>query len=298
MNFQGQDLPVFKANLHTHTPLSDGKFSAAEVVSLYREAGYDVLAFTDHWKTNPVSSYETQGMTLLSGMELHPGGPRNITWHFLALGLPEDFEANREWQAQECADAILNAGANFFIAHPYWCGLTSAELLSIRGALGLEVYNSATRYIGRAYNMQIWDECLDFAARCTAIAVDDLHATRDLFRGFTMICAKDRSPAAILAALQAGQFYASQKPLIHSLNYRDGVFTADFSACQEVILLSNRPRKLPGLVLDSEGPGTRPQSMTHLEADLSALPAGCYVRLQIQDSEGNYAWSNPIYPGC
>ena len=90
MNFQGQDLPVFKANLHTHTTLSDGKFSAAEVVTLYREAGYDVLAFTDHWKTNPVSSYEAQGMTLLSGMELHPGGPRNITWHFLALGLPED----------------------------------------------------------------------------------------------------------------------------------------------------------------------------------------------------------------
>jgi hypothetical protein len=147
--------------------------------------------------------------------------------------------------------------------------------------------------------MQIWDECLDFGARYTAIAVDDVHAARDLFRGFTMVCAKDNSPESILAALQAGQFYASQKPLIHSLNYQNNIFTADFSACQEVLLVCNRPRKFPGtLVLDSEGPGTRPQTMTHLEVDLSNLPSGYYVRLQIQDSEGNYAWSNPIFPAA
>jgi len=298
MNFYGQELSAFKANLHTHTTISDGRFTAEEILALYHDAGYDVLAFTDHWKANPISSYDGLGMTLISGVELHPAGMRNITWHFLALGIPEDFVPNRDWQAQEMADAILATGGSFFIAHPYWCGLTSAEVLTIRGALGIEVYNSATRYIGRAYNMQIWDECLDFGAKCTAIAVDDVHSKRDLFRGYTMICARDKTAAAILEALRAGQFYASQKPQIHSLSYQDGIFKADFSPCQEVILLSNRPRKLPGLVIDSDGPGTRPQSITHLEADLTGLPAGSYLRLQIQDSEGNFAWSNPLFPCC
>ncbi len=297
MNFYGQDFPVFKANLHTHTTLSDGKFSAEEAISLYFQAGYEVLAFTDHWKANPVSTYSAPEMTLLSGLELHPPGPREIPWHLLALGMPEDFTPSREWQGQECADAILEAGGSYFIAHPYWSGLTSAELLSLKGALGIEVYNSSTRYVGRAYNMQIWDECLDFGARYTAIAVDDMHSQRDLFRGYTMICAPDRSPEAILKALRAGQFYASQGPRIHRLDYQDGVFSADFSPCQEVILLSNRPRKLPFLVVDQDGPGSRPKNLTHLEADLSALPQGCHIRLQIQDSEGRYAWSNPLYHG-
>lgn len=41
-------MPSLKGNLHTHTTLSDGIMSPAEVVTRYREAGYDFVAFTDH----------------------------------------------------------------------------------------------------------------------------------------------------------------------------------------------------------------------------------------------------------
>ena len=38
----------YKANLHAHTSLSDGKLSPCEVKALYKEYGYDIVAFTDH----------------------------------------------------------------------------------------------------------------------------------------------------------------------------------------------------------------------------------------------------------
>jgi len=37
-----------KANLHTHTTESDGSFSPLEVVTMFSEAGYTILALTDH----------------------------------------------------------------------------------------------------------------------------------------------------------------------------------------------------------------------------------------------------------
>ena len=77
---KAEELTVLKANLHTHTTNSDGTFSPSEVIGFYADAGYDVLAFTDHRTTNRVSEYDAEGMTLLSGIELHPAGPRGIPW--------------------------------------------------------------------------------------------------------------------------------------------------------------------------------------------------------------------------
>ena len=88
---KAEELTVLKANLHTHTTNSDGTFSPSEVIGFYADAGYDVLAFTDHRTTNRVSEYDAEGMTLLSGIELHPAGPRGIPWHILAIGIPEFF---------------------------------------------------------------------------------------------------------------------------------------------------------------------------------------------------------------
>jgi hypothetical protein len=295
MNFSVKDRPVFKANLHTHTTNSDGKFTPEEVVRLYSEAGYDVLAFTDHRVSNPVSTYDGRGMTLLSGMEVHPVGPRGIPWHLLALGTPEDFRHDPDWDGQQAVDAIRDVGGIFFTAHPYWCGFTSAEVLTLRGSLGIEVYNTATRYIGKAFNMQLWDECLDQGARYNAIAVDDVHAARDLFKGFTMISAEDKSPKALLQALAEGNFYASQGPLFQKLNLENRIFEAEFTPCQEVILITNGSWGFLGATTDEDGPRSPERTCQQFRCDLSKLPSGSYVRCQIRDKQGNYAWSNPFF---
>ncbi len=41
-------MPYLKGNLHVHTTLSDGLLAPEEVISIYRDLGYDFIAITDH----------------------------------------------------------------------------------------------------------------------------------------------------------------------------------------------------------------------------------------------------------
>lgn len=285
MNFYGRNLDVVKTNLHSHTRRSDGASTAAELIDAYRTGGYGALAFTDHWKTNPVSGFDGKGMTLLSGIELHPMGPRGINWHLLAIGVPEEAEDyGKLGDAQQIIDRVREQGGICFAAHPCWCGLTSAEVATLKRLAGIEVYNASTRYIGKAYNMQLWDELLDAGLHVNAIAVDDVHRAPDLFRGWTMICAEDHSPAGLIEALRQGDYYASQGPEFRSLRFEGGIFEAEFSPCSEAVMLTNK----------NDGYSLEDGRFTSIRFDAGKLPANAYLRCQIRDAAGNYAWSNPI----
>src|SRR5947209_6191196 len=67
----------WRGNLHTHSTLSDGALSPEEVCALYRDAGYDFLALTDHFLERygyPVADtrpFRNDGFTTLLGAELH-----------------------------------------------------------------------------------------------------------------------------------------------------------------------------------------------------------------------------------
>jgi hypothetical protein len=41
-------MPYLKGNLHAHTTLSDGLLAPQELISIYRDLGYDFIAITDH----------------------------------------------------------------------------------------------------------------------------------------------------------------------------------------------------------------------------------------------------------
>ena len=52
-----------KLGLHTHTTLSDGSKTPAEVAAIYKAAGYDAIALTDHWVYG--EGGEIGGLTIL-----------------------------------------------------------------------------------------------------------------------------------------------------------------------------------------------------------------------------------------
>ena len=56
-----------KMNLHLHTTDSDGGKSPEEAAAIYRAAGYDIIAITDHWKYT--ASGEIGGLRIFSGAE-------------------------------------------------------------------------------------------------------------------------------------------------------------------------------------------------------------------------------------
>ena len=43
IDFYGRKLNTYRANLHTHSTTSDGRFTPNEVAALYAKEAYDVL---------------------------------------------------------------------------------------------------------------------------------------------------------------------------------------------------------------------------------------------------------------
>jgi hypothetical protein len=74
-NIDWATIGFHKANLHTHTTESDGKFTPDAVIDLYREHGYTVLALTDHARvTWPWQKFDREaanlGMVDIQGNEI------------------------------------------------------------------------------------------------------------------------------------------------------------------------------------------------------------------------------------
>jgi hypothetical protein len=141
--------------------------------------------------------------------------------------------------------------------------------------------------------MESWDEMLNMGRNYTALAVDDAHHLHDLFRGWTMICAPDKSEKSLLAALRRGDFYSSCGPEFHRISLKDGVFEAEFSPVISSQLISNGRKGFRGHFDISVGK-EKPCTFTSLKIDVSSLPTGFYIRCQLTDAEGRMAWSNPI----
>ena len=60
----------YKANLHTHTDLSDGYSSPERIKKAYKDAGYSVVAFTDHEFLIDASTLTDDEFIAINGCEL------------------------------------------------------------------------------------------------------------------------------------------------------------------------------------------------------------------------------------
>ncbi len=60
----------YKANLHCHTNISDGRLSPEEVKATYMDLGYSVVAYTDHNILVPHNELTDETFVALNGVEL------------------------------------------------------------------------------------------------------------------------------------------------------------------------------------------------------------------------------------
>ena len=132
-----------KAALHTHSTVSDGTVAPEPLAMAYQEAGFDVLAITDHWRLTKFDAPD--GLLTLPSAELgydvaNPLYPTQST-EFLVYGIdhiPDEPGGNKDnWYSNPiehyevrtfpdltagCAWAAT-MGAVVYVAHPYWNGL-------------------------------------------------------------------------------------------------------------------------------------------------------------------------------
>lgn len=304
----------YRGCLHSHTTESDGSAPPERLVEHYRRGGYDFLVLADHDKLTDRSGLSTPDFLVLRGTELAVGRTElGERFHVVGIGVREPIGTGAAG-AMTAADAIAEIrrlGGEAIVAHPYWSGLTSADLLALSDLLAIEVFNTTCQAsIGRGNSQYVWDELLTRGRLVRAVATDDCHRPGfDSRRAWTMVRAPELSPVAILDALRRGHFYASTGPEIHSVVLRGDVVEVECSPVQAVELICDPTR---GSRLEA---GTNSDAVGAVRRRGGHLPEGVvdgglvtgatfelrreprYARVQVVDSAGRMAWTNPIFVG-
>jgi predicted metal-dependent phosphoesterase TrpH len=283
----------FRGNLHTHSNRSDGVLAPEAVVAHYREAGYDFLALTDHFlpeygfpivDTRP---FRTNRFTTILGSEVHaPANSHGEDWHILTVGLPDDFPPTGKAETgAELAQRAVEAGAFVAIAHPQWSSLTIEDGRALPMAHAVEVYNHSCAFEGgRADGAALLDQLLNEGRNINAIATDDAHFRfPDACGGWVMVKAEENEPTALVEALKAGHFYASQGPQIHAAEVSGGTLHVECSPAVSIAAVGRGCRSV-----HAHG-----RQLTRAELSLERF-AGDWFRFVVSDAAGHRAWSNPV----
>ncbi len=288
--------------LHAHTTRSDGELSPEELVGHYERSDFDVLAITDHWVRTEARS--TDRLLVMPSSELSFLLPGEGDGHLLAFGIDEDpleFVRTRPDLAAAAA-WVGDHGGVAYLAHPYWTGAAASGLSLCEGVAGLEVYNAGCELeVGRGLSTVHWDDLLERGGRYFGIAADDSHHA-DFDSGFAWVWARvaERSQAAVLGALANGSFYSSMGPLVHELRVEDGSVEGRCSPCSRATLCTGRRR---GSSVSAGRFGYRYGGEILSESDMGEItgarlerPAGSpYGRVELVDSYGRKAWTNPLW---
>jgi hypothetical protein len=233
----------------------------------------------------------TPNFTTLLGAELHTGrAEMGETWHILAVGLPLDFAppVNGE-SGPEIAERALAAGAFVSMAHPYRCVLTENDGRALRDVHAVEIYNGGSADENdRADSWAFLEVLLGRGQRLFAHAADDFHNLpyrRDFAMGWVHVKAETLAPDALLTALKQGHFYSSTGPQIHDIQVEPGKTV--YVRCSPVESI---------FVTGTLSRASRVHGLGVMEAELDIRKfTSPYCRVTVRDSQGQRAWSNPIW---
>jgi len=205
----------YKANLHCHSTLSDGKCTPEELVKMYKEQGYSILAITDHERPHTHHRMSTPDFMLITGYEAYIRTNTECKYDAydkeLHLNLfakdPEDTtiicynenyckynrrdnamgeitkragsEETRSYTHEYINKFIRTANENGYLVaynHPYWSMEDMEDIRAFEGCFSMEMCNFSS-YIsnGLEYNGQLYDKLLSAGKRIYVHGADDNH---------------------------------------------------------------------------------------------------------------------------
>jgi hypothetical protein len=281
----------YRGALHVHSTLSDGQRTPDEVLHWYHTRGYHFVALTDHDVLSRGEPMADDFLTL-SGIEVEGIDPQAGMYHLLGLGAddPPEMEYLQLLPIQEAVDRVAAVAPVLVMAHPYWSGQRSADLLDVEGCSLLEVYNGGCDVDdAKGYSAVHWDDLLAAGRRWRAIATDDAHwrnGTKDAGLGWVWVKASQLGAKPLLEALRAGHFYASSGPEIYDIQVEGRQVRVRCSPATAVDLVGNGPfsRRI-----------SAPAGGLLTHATHKVHGSQSYVRVAVRDASGNCAWANPIW---
>ena len=116
-----KDGNFYKANLHCHTTVSDGKRTPAEIKADYMAKGYSIVAYTDHDLMYPHPELTDDTFLAMNGYEMECNAPGEI-WgrqrvcHMCLVATRDDIEKQVCYNRANRGYTILNHGPAYDLA--------------------------------------------------------------------------------------------------------------------------------------------------------------------------------------
>lgn len=201
----------YKANLHCHSTLSDGKKTPEELKEMYKRHGYSILAITDHETPRSHSDLDDENFLTITGYEgyirnhpkydaygteihlnLFAREPENLTLicyqkefckyitEEQQLKLKRVVSPNaRICNVDYVNEYIRTARENGYIVaynHPYWSFDSHENIAAYEGLFSIEMCNYGS-YLsnGLEYNGALYNDLLRRGKRIACHSADDNH---------------------------------------------------------------------------------------------------------------------------
>ncbi|MBA2482503.1 MAG: CehA/McbA family metallohydrolase [Planctomycetes bacterium] len=272
-----------RGNLHTHTTRSDGRRAPQEVIDDYVARGYDFLMFSDHdTYAGPehFADWKTGGLSMIPGNEITRDGP-----HMLHVGATRKIEPSEDRQA--VIDDIARTGGFAVVNHPNWFEdfnhCPHETMKEWTNFTGIEIYNHVIGELpGSSYATDHWDRLLARGRRVWGFANDDSHQAKHVGFAWNSVLSEDRSPAAIVAAMAKGRFYASTGVAIGSIAVEGMTITITSPDAERIVAIADH--------------GARIEVADGREMTLT-VPDGktTYVRFECCGRGERVAWTQPFF---
>lgn len=314
-----KDGQFYKANLHSHSTLSDGNFTPEQVKKLYKDKGYSVYAFTEHRiyydlrkelddkdfitlpayeaelaynkKTTPFPAIcEGSAPTIKEAEVIHLNmfaiDPDKVSSEVDVKDIYHDYSA-------ENINELIRRGkeAGFFVEfnHPHW-SLNSAELYNqLEGLDAIEmVTGAAYRSSGLDHVPHVYREFAWRNKRMGVLAGDDNHRAYHFFQAWTMIKAPELTHKAIMDAIIKGDCYTSTGPEIEELSVEDGVVHIKTSEAQGIYFSTAGRRKEVSLMADNN-------DVPVTEAKFNLKETDIFFHITVRDINGRPANTRIYY---
>lgn len=252
----------FKAAMHVHTNISDGRATVEEMKRAYMEKGYEIVAFTDHEVFVPHNDVNEENFLALNGVEISVnnqnaladagGWPYIQTYHLNLYAKSDDIDYSsvctddsiycphshafmtermmknnfKKEYTTECINKLISASVNdgFLVSlnHPFGSMQNYVDYCGLKGLWGVEVYNHGSKVDCMPETIIPFEDLLHLGERVMPLAGDDSHDTESICC-FTMIKADALRYDSVMKALENGDFYSSSGPEFTELYIEDGV---------------------------------------------------------------------------
>jgi hypothetical protein len=281
-----------RGNLHAHSTTSDGLEAPDEVFLAYARQGYDFLALTEHDLYEPLA--DRHGLVRISGAEVS----LDLGRHALILSAGDALDgllgpdlldrssAEHELRIACHPNRTIHRPAQGGTPRPNWL---RSELEAETHLDGIEIYNHLARcHYPDGYALDHWDHLLTMGRwPCWGFAHDDTHNIGDpaapnhaAFGGWVVVRCAERTPAAIVAALKGGAFYASSGVAIRDVGARGGSMHVELGEPCRIRFVA------AGGAVVQESYGT---------AACYAVQGGeRYLRMACAADDGRHAWTQPF----